>query len=325
MILSQTFDKFSKLCLDSMGAGDPDEHGFKIDTGETGHIAEQLKFVFTEMYRKEYPENKARKFIPVNTRVPSGAKTYSYCMWDLIGMAQFISDYASDIEAADATCTEVIAKTEGIASSYHYTLMDLRSAEMSKSGLDQQKADAARMAIDNKIDAVAATGDTARNIPGFLNNANVTLVTPDTGNWATATVLQILEDLRKMQRTLIAATKGSIVPDTVLFDQASWDIVTNREMSVDTGETILQRFLKTSPYVKNADVWHVQDTADVAGTGPRIVMYARQPRVLELVIPQDFEQFPPQVKNLAWTVLVHARVGGVSVKYPIAMVYMDGV
>ena len=76
--------------------------------------------------------------------------------------------------------------------------------------------------------------------------------------------------------------------------------------------------------ITDVDFWHKLDLADAAGTGPRMVTYQRDPEVLELVIPQEFEQFPPQARNLAFVVPCHARVGGVVVYYPLAIVYTDG-
>ena len=46
--------------------------------------------------------------------------------------------------------------------------------------------------------------------------------------------------------------------------------------------------------------------------------------VVELIIPQEFESFPPQARNLSFVVNCHARVGGVSWRYPLAAAYMDG-
>ena len=60
------------------------------------------------------------------------------------------------------------------------------------------------------------------------------------------------------------------------------------------------------------------DFADAAGTGPRMLTYQRDPEILELIIPQDFEQFPPQARNLAFVVPCHARIGGV-VTHPAIM------
>ncbi len=41
-------------------------------------------------------------------------------------------------------------------------------------------------------------------------------------------------------------------------------------------------------------------------------MYEKDPEVVSLVIPQDFEQFPPEIDALRWLVYCHLRCGGES-------------
>jgi hypothetical protein len=87
----------------------------------------------------------------------------------------------------------------------------------------------------------------------------------------------------------------------------------------------MRAFLNSNPFIRNIDQWHKLNEADAAGTGPRVVAYLRNPEVLELEIPQDFEQFAPERRNLEFIVNCHARCGGVLVYQPLAMAFMDGV
>lgn len=55
------------------------------------------------------------------------------------------------------------------------------------------------------------------------------------------------------------------------------------------------------------------------------VLYEKNPRVLQLVIPQEFEQFPPLQDGLKWEILCHLRTGGVNVIRPLAVNTMAGI
>jgi hypothetical protein len=90
-----------------------------------------------------------------------------------------------------------------------------------------------------------------------------------------------------------------------------------------TSETILTTFLKQSDMIRNVDQWNRLDTADGSG-GPLAICYQRNPRVVKMVIPIDFEMRPPQPRNLAFTVPCRARYGGVSWRQPLAAVYVVG-
>jgi hypothetical protein len=83
-------------------------------------------------------------------------------------------------------------------------------------------------------------------------------------------------------------------------------------------------FLNQGTFVRNIDWWTFLRTADEAGTGPRAVCYTRSPEVAQLVIPQEFTQLPPQAKGLSFEVPCYSRYGGVSVKNPMGMAYVDG-
>jgi hypothetical protein len=55
------------------------------------------------------------------------------------------------------------------------------------------------------------------------------------------------------------------------------------------------------------------------------LVYEKDPRVLQLVIPQEFEQFPPEMDGLLWEVYCHLRTGGVNVIRPLAVTTMAGI
>lgn len=55
------------------------------------------------------------------------------------------------------------------------------------------------------------------------------------------------------------------------------------------------------------------------------VLYEKNPRVLQLVIPQEFEQFPPIMDGLTWEVYCHMRTGGVNFIRPLAGATLAGI
>ena len=61
--------------------------------------------------------------------------------------------------------------------------------------------------------------------------------------------------------------------------------------------------------------WH----KGLSFTGDIMLAYRRDPNALQLEIPQDYEQFPVEQKNLDFTVPVHERIGGVSIYYPLSL------
>jgi hypothetical protein len=102
------------------------------------------------------------------------------------------------------------------------------------------------------------------------------------------------------------------------------------KMSLASDKNVLKYYLDNSRYIRNVEEWIHLDGAGVAdsGTGAgankhRMVMYARDKRVLEAVNPVEFEQQAAQVEGFSFTIPCRAKVGGVKMYNPRAVLYAD--
>jgi hypothetical protein len=300
--------------------------GWKEDAKYTAVLEKQLEYLKTKMYEVIYPEMMARVLIPVSNEADPGAETITYSMWDQFGMAQVIANFADDPPMVEALVEDYPTKVKSFGSGYQFSLQDLRRAAMAGVNLTDRKARAARRMQEQKVEETAATGDAKFGLTGLANNANVSLTTPITGTWSGATAAQIIADLDKLVGDIYTRTKGTMPADTVALDHSLYKILAQKRVSTtgDTNRTIIQDYLESSPWIKEIKPWYQLATADAAGTGPRIVAYKKDPDVLTLEIPQEYEQLPPQAKNYAFVVPTHMRCAGVIMPYPMAVGYMDG-
>ena len=177
--------------------------------------------------------------------------------------------------------------------------------------------------VGQPLHLLAALGDANTGVKGFLNQSAVPIVSFVTGNWTQATAAEnILTDMNTLVNSIVNTTKELFAPDTMILDNTSFQIANSKRIDPTMEKSVLKSFLENNPYITSVQQWQRCNTAS-ATNGRRIVAYKRDPEVLELVIPQEFEQFPPQAKNLGFMIPTHARVGGVSVRYPLAIAYMD--
>ena len=220
------------------------------DSGETAFFTRQLEFIVAEVYRVEYPELRARDFIPLDSRVPSGAKSYTWRLWDWAGMAKILANFADDLPTVEILAAEKSQTIHSVGVGYTYSIQDVRSAQMAGVNIEVDKAEAARRAHENKIDALAAFGDSGTGLPGFLNNPNVPLISaPDSpimGDWLNPAKdpLVILKELHAIVNSVRVTTKGVHAPDTMLLPTAHFDKLTTTPMNAYQDTTILQAFLK---------------------------------------------------------------------------------
>lgn len=308
--------------------------GLRLDDKYTAALDQQLEFVKTQTYDILYPELKARRLLPQDTSVDPGAETISYQQWDEYGMAEIISNYADDLPMVETLTEKFTQVVQSIGKGYQYSIQDLRRAAMSGNQLDLRRARAARRAVERKVDDIAATGDAKGKLKGFLNHPNVSVLTAANDGTSTRwvqgratpkTAALIQADMHNVVNTVRSVSKEVHTANTLLLPSYEFGYLSQTPVGSDNQATVLRSFLANNPFISNIESWYKLDTADAAGTGPRMVAYDRSPEVLELVIPQEFEQLPPQARNLAFVVPCHARVGGVVVYYPLGLIYMDGI
>lgn len=296
------------------------------DSKFTAVLSKELEYVKARTYDIVYPQLKARQLIPVSSEVDTGAETIAYKQWDEFGIAQVLSNYADDLPLVDALAEEFTQKIVPLGLGYQYSIQDLRRSAMSGTRLDQRRAGACRRGVEWAIEEMAVAGDSNHGVTGFANNANITLVSPTTGTWSTATGAQMVADALKLEAAILVANKETFMPTTLALDITTMSYFNKARISTtgDTHVTAKEAFLKSAMSVTEVVSWNKLSNRDAAGTGPRAVMYTKSPDVLTLEIPQEFEQFPPQMRNLSFLVPAHARCAGVIWYYPIGASYMDG-
>lgn len=302
----------------------------RLDANETAFITRELLYVKAKTYDVKYTNFKARDFIPVSHEIDPGAETWAFQSYDMFGMAKIIANYAVDFPRVDAIRSEVQAKIKSLGVAYAYTVQDMRRVAFASRNspnagqLDQRKAAMARRGVEAAIDDFAALGNTDSGITGFLNNAAVPIFAAPTGNWSTATSLEIIGDLNAMCQSVPNQSNDVEHIDTVLLPTTSFGIVAALPYSTLGDMTVASWFMKNSPYAQNLDQWNKLNAAG-ASSGPRAMAYRRDPEVVTLEIPQEFEQFAPQLKGMTYEIPCHARIAGVAFYYPLAAVYMDGI
>ena len=302
--------------------------GLRQDAKFTAAIDQQLEHVKAQTYDIAYPELKARRFFPVSNEVDSGAETISYLQWDDFGMAEIIANYADDISMVDTLAEKFSSPVHSLGKGYQYSVQDLRRAAMAQNQLDSRRARACRRAIERGMEEIAAVGNAKGKLKGALNHPNIPVLTATTDGTSTRwvggrtvpkTAALIQKDMHDGVGSIRTTTKEVYSPDTILLATVEFGHISQHPVGVDNQMTVLKSFLANSPYVTDVDSWYKLDT------GPRMMIYPRNPEIMTLEIPQEFEQFPPQARNLAFVVPCHSRVGGLIVYYPLAAAYMDGI
>ncbi len=326
--------------------------GERFDAATTAFFLRDLTEVMGRTFDVKYPDLKARQILPVFTGVDPGAEGYVWRQYDRKGVANVITDYAADMPSAEVVAQEFQSRCLSLGASYNYSIMDLRRARMAGIPLETRKALAARRSMEQAIEQIAFFGlsqvpgsgasqaiqfaPTAQNTSdpmamyGFTNFPGLVLM-QTTNNWklATTSVSTIVSDFNAMFLSVINTSLGVHTPDTVVLPMSIWaQLSTTARSTTFTDDTVLQYLQKENPWLK-AVYWSTMlETAglkqDGSTPGPRIMLLERNEENLQLVIPQEFEQLPPQMVNMTYKIPCHCRIGGLRVSYPKSIVALDG-
>ena len=301
----------------------------RLDAAENIFFERELEHVRAQSYDIKYPALKARVLIPLDTTVDPGAETVKYEQYDSVGVAALLASYAHDLPRVDVKGREFRSPIKGLGNSFGYSVQEIRAARMAGKPLEARKLQAARKAVEEKLDRILAFGDGLSGLLGFLNQPNALAYVIPAGNggltkWASKTPDEILADLNGACLYMVDQTRGVETPDTLVLPDEQFGIIATTPRSATSDTTILDYWLKTNPWVRNVESWHKLKGAG-AGVTDRAVFYRRSPDALQGIIPQEFETFPPEAKGLEFEVACHMRTGGVVVYYPLSICYADGI
>lgn len=302
-------------------------------------FARELEFVYTQTYDVEFPELQMASgdIVPIDETVPSGAHSYTYYSYEQTGVARLMNTYASSsIPRAGLGAKKHTAQIYSIPMSYGWDLQDIRASEMpgQKYNLRTDQAEAAKRATMQVMDTVGWFGDDEHGLFGLVNHPNVThTLTPVGASSSQRSLLlkdpdEILADFRDLIHTPNNLSNGVETVTAVAVAAEVWSDLMSRPRSSTSDTTIGQFLIANHPDVTFMSVPRLNaaghaDSEEFAGKA-LMVAYTKSRGKGELVIPQQFEQMPPQENGLETLVYTHARVGGVKLPYPLSVhVYVD--
>lgn len=300
------------------------------DANESVFFLRELEYIKAKSYDTKYKQLKATMLLPVSTEADPAAATITYQKYTKVGIAKIIADYADDAPRVDVYGEESSVKVKRIGDSYGYDRDEIRRSQTAGKSLDQRKANAAKRASDEKINSIAWNGDSDYNMIGFIDYPGITEYTvPNDGTgttktWSTKTPDQIIRDMSDLVTSVVDATNGVEMPDTLIMPISQYQLIANTRVTDGNDKTILTYFLENNPFIDTIDWLTELKTAGAGGTA-RMMCYPRDPDHVTLEIPMPYSQLPPVQKGYGFEILTETKCAGVIVYYPLSVAYGDGI
>lgn len=307
---------------------DASQFEMHFDANDAIAFARQLEAIDAKQYDVKRAQLEAFELVPTKTDIHEGAETYTYRQYDQLGVAEISSNYARGAPRADVKGQEFTSRIKSVRIGYGYNVQEMRAARMAGRPLEEGRANAARRGLNEKINDVALLGDAEHGLIGLFNLPNTQTYTVPNGTggsalWADKTSAEILADLFGMIDQVPTQTNEVERVTRLVLPHSRLRLITRKALSPDNPQTILQALLESRPGLEVRGALGLE-TAGAGGTA-RMMGYRPDPEVLELILPIPFEQFPPERHGMEYTIDMHARTGGVVCRYPLAVIYGDGI
>jgi hypothetical protein len=308
-----------------------DSTDLRTDAASTAFVARQLEFLRPGLFEVQYPTLKGKRWVPVNSSMPVGAEQYTITIMDRVGEVKHVKDFSKDLSRVELSTTQASMNVFSMGISYAWNVNEIRAAMYAGVPLQTKKAMFARDLMARKFDDILLSGETVTGAKGLFNltGTETYTVTAD-GTGASKTfeskdAAKITRDLNGPLSQVIINSKEIHTPNTVILPLSTYQYIGGTRVGDGTSDTILAYWLRTNPYGISGAEYSVKLETAGSGSTKRMVAYEKNPNVLEMIAPVEFEQFAPETFNTEVQTICQMRVGGVALYMPKAVVYADGI
>jgi len=280
-------------------------------------FARQLEHIQAELLEEKRPPLNAFRLLRTDRSVPAHVKTYTRRMLSANGQAKFIRDYSRDLPRVGVDATEESWNVRDCGNSYGYSVKEILAARATGMPLDSSMAAAAMRAVEELQNETAWYGNAAVGLYGLCNYPTFPRLVIDTAFDDTSAEDDIISALHTIANSAHQRTKGIARPTAMMMPLAAYNYIATTPRSSTSDTTILEFFLRTSPFINRIEPVHELDASGPSGE-PMIACFdPSMPGVVDHVLPQLFTQMPPQSVGLEVQVPCWASSGGIASNYPL--------
>jgi len=316
--------------------------GDRFDAGETAAFSRELEYVHAEVIRAEYPELKFRNVCPIKSGgIPLGATSHRWFEIDGFGEAKFLDNLATeDFPTQEVKGDEQLGKIRSFGAKYMVTVEELRAAALMKVKPDTEKGLLTRQSMETLLDKTVfgSRTQTYGGFKGLIHDTMSTAWTGTPGNWFDSVnpahvnfaPMRIISDIRGMVDEAFLATKGLfqkfdlfLPPEIGVLLDTPMAVIVNGTAQYLANDSVASYALRTIARLRSLSVDNFRLSAAGATGKHRGLCYPNDPKVFDVFIPLDFEQFAPEFSAMTFVTHCHGKYAGIRQKHPVAMRRVD--
>jgi len=292
----------------------------------------QVAYIERQAYRVRYPSIQYPTLVPITSEAPDWINTITHYSMDMTGSADFISAQADDFPLADASKQQFNVQVEMLGAAYQYNTEEMMQAQMTGMNLSAERAIAARRAVEEKIDDLVLNGYSALKWDSLINSSLVPksdAAATGSGSlrtWKSKTADQVLGEINELLERVHVDSLTVEMADTILMPWTLIHDISTRRISEGVDNTILSFLRQNNVYTATTGrPLRIRPLRGLESqSNGRIIAYRFDPEILRFHLPMPFRFLEPMRKSaMTWQVQGVFRTGGLEIRLPNAMRYLD--
>jgi hypothetical protein len=299
-------------------------------------VIAQGAIIEPQIYRIQYPDIQYPNLVPIVTEGDEWAKAVIFFSLDRVGQATWFNHMSDDVPFADIVRGQFQQPLEMAAVGYYWTIEEVAQAQRTNINLQTERAAAAFRAYEEFMERITFFGDTTKNWTGLTNDGNVTIVpatadgTGSSALWSTKTGDQIIRDVNQILTGIYTGSGTVEMADTLLVSPANFTTMATTRLTNTVASALgwLQEYNSYSALSNGTLTVKAVRGLETAGAGgvSRAIAYRNDPQILRLHVPMPHKFLNPmQVTPLRYDIPGIFRTGGIEIRRPGAVRYLDGI
>lgn len=301
-----------------------------------GFIAPQLLRIETEVYQIRYPSFDYARLMPVNTDGDMWEVGTVFYSGDIAGQAKFLAGGGFDMPYADIARDQFVHANHFAGIGYEWQLQELQRAAKLGRNLGSEKAASAVRVSEQFLYGIAIRGNAEKGLTGLVNDPNVpatTVPADGTGSstiWSTKTPDLINRDINATLNGVTNNSGETEIANRLLLPTTRLQYLASTRIG-DGTDTILKFIRENNAYTaQTGQPLEIIGSRELetagAGSSARMIAYANDRTVLQFHLPGPHEFLPAfQKSSMTWEVAGIMNVGGVEIRRPKGVSYVDGI
>ena len=310
-------------------------HDFMSNAGLDASYADKLVIADeAQAFKEAFDDITYKGLLPIYAKKQLWVEGFkSSSLSTLSGKAKIISGYSDDLPSATYDKgSSTVTPVRLLGCSYTYNIMELAQAQKMGQSLQENRALAARYAMEVAMQEIAFYGDEVSGLEGLFNHSLITRISalPNLANtstkWYDKTAFEIYAEVNARIKQFKNRNKSNTKITDIYIDVDHYDYIDTGVMPDTDGKTILEYIEQKSRHITKGTIKVFDEIAGAGNGGTDIMMImSKSSKNFEFKIPYIPTFYLAQIDGLSWKRPMIATCGGVVVKNENSILIVEGI